>query len=613
MKFQNNRLSYQANLSRHSHDVSAGYCSSLTTGPIVPQYFDILGPGDTMYYRTHMFARLQDIVCPFLGEVDIHIDYFFVPLQMLYTPFGQLFAQTDDYLTSLYSDMTNKDTFPYCTESVVIPTKNSNFRYGHRECVGKETMRLLDALDLNPYVVVNATQQARDNYEPTGQEPTALSVFRPFVPWIPCAYQAIYQKYYRNDDYEALSVCDYNFDKYYNQLDIGGNSNNAILKLNYVQRLPDYFTTLRVSPISSAVNGQRALLDPNTNDGRFPDNGGALSGLLTKVNDFIGVTSNSEFTPADAGLGTTESAFEVGSLTNDIDDTSNHTVLVAQNIRALFALDKFMRIYGRTEKTYDAQILAHYGIKVPHDVKHDITHLKSYRFSIQADPIYGTANNVVDGQTISSIGQAGGQGANQIDTEQEKFTAPVHGVFMAVAYAITKPRYELTYSKLHCLDSRLKFPIAEFDKLGAQPLYSFEIYPENLAQNQIVGWQNRYQEFKKKYNRASLTYIYNTIGWEQSGSPAIGLTNNVYAPWVLTRIPFSLWQYGFDSGLIPATELFESPYALNGVMQQEYDGRWSNDYFLKPHLVFQNDPIITDFMCFAKKVSWMSETGEPDL
>ena len=99
-----NRLDYQAQLSRHPHPTSGGYAASLCTGAIVPQYFDILMPGDSVYYRTHMFARLQDLVTAFLGEIDLHLDYFFVPLQMLYTPSGQILTQTNDFLSSIYSD-----------------------------------------------------------------------------------------------------------------------------------------------------------------------------------------------------------------------------------------------------------------------------------------------------------------------------------------------------------------------------------------------------------------------------------------------------------------------------------------------------------------------------
>ena len=97
-----NRLDYTANLGRHDHDVTAGFTSSITTGPIVPQYFDILGPGDKIFYRTHMFCRFQHMPTAFLGEIDMHLDYFFVPLQMLYTAFGQVFAQTNDVISDFF-------------------------------------------------------------------------------------------------------------------------------------------------------------------------------------------------------------------------------------------------------------------------------------------------------------------------------------------------------------------------------------------------------------------------------------------------------------------------------------------------------------------------------
>ena len=108
-----NRLDFQAQLSRHSHDISGGYSSTLTTGPIVPQYFHILGPGDTIYFDTHMLVRMQDVITAFLGEIDFHIDAWFVPLQMMYTPFGQIYAQTDDFISSNFdSDEIMPASFP---------------------------------------------------------------------------------------------------------------------------------------------------------------------------------------------------------------------------------------------------------------------------------------------------------------------------------------------------------------------------------------------------------------------------------------------------------------------------------------------------------------------
>ena len=617
-----NRLDFKANLSRHSHDVSAGYTSTMSCGMIIPQYFDILGPGDSIYYRTHMFARMQDVVTAFLGEVDLHIDYFFVPLQMIYTPFGQIFAQTDDFVSSLYSSMSVKDTFPTIgiDHTFVVNTAYNTGGVSEFECEGKKIMRMLDAFDMNPYEVIH------NDFFPTGYQRPASSPVTidscynpPVAPWIPCAYQAIYQKYYRNDEFEKLDVDSYNVDKLYNASEV--TLNKKYFDLNWCQRPSDYFTKTRISPISSAVNslGQSS---------QFPDNGGSLGEVLYKVDSFL---TTHDLTAGAQPYGS--SLIASNDLAHSFGNTgvssyapyatagvgSEYTYLNAANIRALFAVDKFSRIYGRADKTYDDQILAHFGIEIPHDVKHDLTHLKHYHMVIQSDPIYGTANTALadNSKFIGTIGQVGGQGQAVIDTDQEKFTAPVHGVFMAVAYVVTKPRYTNTFSKLHLCTNRLAFPIPEYDKLGAQPLYAFEfsrvfLRPNGTDQSAYRsirrGWQNRYQQFKEKYNRASVAFERTSDEWTPGSS-----VDNIYSSWVVNRAPFELEALNDSSRFLDPVKFFENPHNLDSIMVRPYVSSWSNDYFATPHLTFQTDPLITEFMCFAKKVSWMSETGEPDL
>ena len=624
-----NKLSYQAQLSRHDHDVSAGYAASLVPGAIVPQYFDILNPGDSIYYRTHMFARMQDVITAFIGEVDIHLDYFFVPLQMLYTPFGQVFAQTNDFLSSLYAgEMEKKDSFPM----ISCPAFDNRTTIAQNgipefECDGKSVMRLLDAFDMNPQQVLATANAVASAYTKKATDISDVFCANPSVaPWIPLAYQTIYQKYYRSDDFENLDVAAYNIDHLYNDVQA---ADKKYFKLHYHQRPSDYFTTCRVSPISSAVNSFSSDAE-----GDFSiDNGGTLDSFLTKVNSFL-ESGNSQFGYQRniSNVDMEASALSFNSLSISGYQTQpnyvNQSFLNAANIRALFAVDKFARIYGRADKTYDDQILAHFGVHIPHDVKHDLTHLKHYRAVLQADPIYGTANTqnsgsdlaAADAHFIGTIGQVGGQGQVTLDSDQEKFTAPVHGVFMCVAYVLTKPRYTETFSKLHLATHRLAFPIPEYDKLGAQPLYGFEfsryyLQPTDQQSHNFRGvrraWQNRYQEWKEKYNRSSILYEEPA---EQSFVPSSSYKGNIYAPWMISHAPF---YYDVDalasSYMLDFYKFYQNPHALDGVMVRPYVSGWSNDWFASPWLALQSDPILTDYMCFAKKVSWMSETGEPDL
>ena len=616
-----NRLDFRAQLSRHTHDVSAGYSSSLTTGPIVPQYYHVLQPGDTLYFDVHMFTRMQDIVTAFLGEVDVHLDAFFVPLQMLYTPFGQIYSQTDDFISSKF-DLTGVSSerlqdFPVISLDDAIASRSMSAElttYVPSECWGKACFRLLDALGCNPLGVCSAASRQASSYE--GAALDDVYCHNPNIsPWLFAAYQAIYQKFFRNDEVERLKVYTYNFDNSFGSQVISSNA-NSFITLRYCQRPQDYFTRVRVSPIASAVNSIY-----NNND--WSSDGGSLNNLLNKVNTFLGSSSiEPKFGKFDSSTGTpADKAFFAVSSYMDATEAairSSYSLNTA-NIRALFAVDKFSRIYGRADKTYDDQILAHFGIQIPHDVKHDATRIKSWRFGIGSEPIYGTNNNTYldssgNESNSSVIGQVGGQAQGTFNSQQEKFTAPVHGVFMIVAYALTKPRYCNTFDKLNILTNRLSFPIPEFDKLGAQPLYKFEVTPYFLQaskRDQFLGWQNRYAQFKEKYNRISYTFAAQSTHYDDQSA-------NIYAPWLLSRPVFSGLINAVDildnESHFPSYELFqENVNALNIVMRRSYLSGFATNYFYQPHMILQSDPLITEFMCNAKLVSWMSDTGEPDL
>lgn len=597
-------LDVKTHLSRHPHDVSAGYVTSMTTGQLRTMYFDILGPGDSIYYGTHAMARMNDILTAFIGEVDVHFDYFFVPLSMIYTPFGQIYAQTSDILSSTLADISSKDTFPVLDNSNFLFNLNTSSTVGH-ECSGKETMRMLDDMDCNPLLVFSpAAQEPLDFVRPDDAIDEGACVQPAVSPWLFCAYQAIYQKYYRNDDLERFHIDYYNIDKFFNTAVISNEPN--LVKLRYVDRPKDYFTSTRPSALSSSVNVFGST---------------SLNHLTTKINDYLGFSPDNYYyqvTSNSRPNSNPSPSFSSTSSDSDITTVGHneHYTPTAANIRALFAVDKFMRVFGRANKNYDDQILAHFGVKVPHDVKHDLTKLASYRLTLQADPLYSLANTLdSDATSGSALGQLGGQANNVLDAnikDPKKFTAPVHGVFMCLAYAVTKPRYFGTFSKLNLLDSRLRFPIPEYDKLGAQPLYYLECSPDYLSTNattaddagsmfERIGWQNRYAEFKQRYNRTSLYFV---------GANKFGMSaDNAFSPWVLSRQPLESGGAGLGMQSIK-----ERPDALDGVMAVEFDASWhAADYYVHPQLALSTDPIVLDYMCFAKKVSWMSETGEPDL
>lgn len=615
---QKNVIAHTSHLSRHAHDIHAAYKSSLVPGPIVPQYFHILGPKDTIYISSNLFARMQDVVTAFLGEIDFHLDYFFVPLQMLYTPFGQAFSQTDDFISDLLSGTSRLETFP--TVNIDSPLGGIDPRQyysGHQESIGKETCRLLDALNMNPLgclanrSVIPSTQAANaiaEKYCKNG----SISIF------IPAAYQAIYQKYFRNDALERLDVSAYNYDSWFNGSTPSSERVRNLLKLRYISRPSDYFTNTRVSPLGSAINSIFNAGLSNAGEAIFDEQ-------LMHVTNWLDAGHNEIYPQSfgdDVGV-TSDSGLLSTSLYSSSDQTDSLSYLSTSNIRSLFAVDKYARIWGNAKKTYDDQILAHFGVKIPHDVKHDITHVAHFRKTLGSTPVVSSSNSSVynsqqdDVELYGSLGQIGGQASCTLEANQVKFTAPVHGVFMVVAYCVTKPSYQGTFSRLHKLTDRLCFPIPEFDKLGAQPLFGYEFNPIGLTnQGLFFGWQNRWQEFKQKYNRVSLTYYKPTSWFYNESDPQ----TNIYTSWVVSRGVFERSIFDYDdedyaeSCYLDTYKFWENPNALNQVLVRPYSGVFDvNTAFVSPWLLLQSDPFILDYYADAKLISWMSETGEPDL
>lgn len=588
----NSMPGYQARMPKQPHDVSRSLTLTASTGMELPVYYDMLHLGDELHFNGNLFARLNPLFTAALAEIDIHVDYFFVPLSVMYTPSTSIFYQTDDLLSSVFAnDNLKRDGFPTLRIDQVlagiatapslgsthngVTLPNSMF-----DCIGKSAIRLADLLDYNPIVVVEPSL--------TGGNPTT-------TPWFLAAYHACHQLYFRNDDRERKDYF-YNFDSAY-QGTIA--ESYPWFSLNYVNAYKDYFTSIKVSPIGSSVS----MLD-----------GSSSWDLLSRVNSFlftgdpegsyhrvnsIGTTPNneSEITTISYNSGTSTS------------QPSNRFMTTA-NIRQLFMVDKLLRIVGRADKNYESQFLAHFGVKIPHDVLHNITHIGHDMCTLSPSPVISSANTF-DGSTGSALGEVGGQGQVSMNGKERNFTAPCHGVFMAIMYSLPRWRYQAGISKLHDLSDPMKFWQPEYDRKGMQPVFVYEASPITIS-NSRLGWQFAYEHFKRKFDKASIAF---------RGVPSDFASVNAYSPWVLSKFPFSqpTGSWSASSNLV-FWDFYATPHDLDGIMQVPYQSTWI-DWGSIPetqrrnnmHLIFQTDPFIIDYRCQCKKVNYMSEFGEPEL
>lgn len=99
----NSMPDFTAHLPKSVHDLSQSTTYTCTPGMLAPIYYDMLHTGDKIHFSASQFVRLNPLVTQPLGQIDIHLDYFFVPLSVLYTPSPSMFYQTDDLISGMFN------------------------------------------------------------------------------------------------------------------------------------------------------------------------------------------------------------------------------------------------------------------------------------------------------------------------------------------------------------------------------------------------------------------------------------------------------------------------------------------------------------------------------
>lgn len=600
--------SFQAKLPRTDFQVGRDIYFTSSCGQILPIWFDVLNPGERIHFNAGLKTITQPLMRPAMMNIDQKIELFFVPFSKILTYFPQLFYQTNDYISitnqTIASNFQDGD-FPVfdvkeegflniADFNIAMKTVSSSFDVfeeneldvSYFDSYGKGAYRLLMHLGFNPNALCLKAWNINN-----------FSRWTPKVfPYQLAAYQCIYQDWYRNDDRERRDMS-YQLDALY-----GEDSQAAyhtLLQLRYHQRPKDYFTSLRVSPIMSVINLK--------NTDNFASE--VIEGL-TKINNYLDTSDIFDSSP--------DNSQNMQSNREIVQFSSGRNELTTGVLRSLFAVEKYMRVTGRARKNYDSQTLAHFGINVPHDVKHELTRIGILEGNIGIQTVMSTA-----GTENTELGERAGTGNGSIKGRALDFTAPVHGVVMAVYYAVPRPTYPLgmTFDKINSITNRLDMFIPEFDRLGMQPVYNYETTllldesaSQDYFQNIQLGWQYRYEQYKRKYDVHTLAFLRNM--------EVVGVTND-WSPYVIGQRPFRSYfektrihpsDVEYISDMIPDASAFMcAPTDLNDIFVQNYKTTADADDLAKPWLMFATDPFMHACNIDCIKVSSMSTTGEPEL
>lgn len=558
------RFGYRANLSRDDHDLSQPLNFTTPPGLLCPVWFDFATPGDS-YYMQHDMPLLRSIqlLAPMMTDVKVHFETFFVPLQMIYQPVENTLFSLNNIQSSLYNinnlQNNNLPLFNY-SDWIADLADSATLKF--------DTFRLADFFGLSPFAIAQV-----------GGEPSIhIQTYLPsFFPWQILTYKAIFQYYYRLDD-KTQFVNDFNWDKYYANALV--NPEDSFMTMYQRPWDFDYFTSMYRSPIVSNANLQQVMPAGNYSQ---------LS--LNVVRPF----------------NTSATAATDNAAASSFGDPNNpNSFLNSATIRQLFANEKLAMITGRTRKNYDSQVLAHYGVNVPHDVKHDLTMIHHDVYDLNVLEVTSLAST-----DDAPLGELAGKSVSHGNGEKFKFTAPCHGVMMTIFSVEPKRVYTTGFDRINAVTTAFDLPVPEFDRLGNVPMYRYEGLPGNGTGSvtDIVGWKERYYQFKRKMPKATLAFF------SQNGI-------NNYASYVINSAPHGI-PNGYTTSFAPAlsrpdlSERFYIPRdSLNAQCILDYVPDWQmneegENWNNTPWLAYSRDPFIVDSHIKCKKVSWMSKDGEP--
>lgn len=595
-------------LGKHGHDLSRRLCFTSSCGQLLPVLFDYLSPGDSVNIQSNLFTRTQPLKTPSFVRLDEHIDYFFVPMHLIDSYFGNAFYGINDFSNG--NDSLSADTFKAPVSMCLLDLKDVESVLKEFSA-HKDVMQVGDEYSsehLDEYHIPLQSNLVRlFSHLGYGEKVCGIandSVIRPSfkVNVYPLfVYQRIFSDYYRDTEYTSNNPYLYNLNSYYKnnnllvQLRNMFQGKDSPFKLRYHGTKKDYFTSFKPTPVfgQSQVNSYGST-NPDLNP-----QGMILSsyGISPEYN------RNHPNNSQNSGV------FSLGINGNYTALTSTSTAYVdLAAIRTAYAMDKMNRITAKNGKHYDKQTLAHFGIDVPSGLSNEVVYLGSHSQLLNIGEVVSTATTG-SGSDSSVLGELAGRGASSSTSKPIKYTAHCHGFIMAIYSSVPDIQYSsFGVDRINQYANISDFYHPEFDRLGMQPIYDTEYTYHVDESPTFIGWQYRYIELKTSYDKVIGSFNYTLQDWVPTHNNTF--INGTYDVNEDTDI-ITLFKYVSPNYLDNIFSVpFEPPYLTSDDNHKVWAVKGKSQMIV-PSPVFERDPLLHSLQFKYYKSSCMSPYGEP--
>lgn len=443
-------------------------------------------PGDSFRISNNMFTRLAPMVSPILSNIDIKVEYFFVPNRLLWSEWETFITGGPDgdqvpVLPALTGGLVSRCA-DYKLETVNTPKK------------------VLGLKTLMNYLGYPFSQDSPSNHENkwSSDTPTGVTNILPLL-----AYNKIVNDYYIDQNLELVDNKPRRLDFWDTDPDTGYPKSvfySDTFQLYYRNYRKDYFT----SALPWTQRGPNVVL-PFDGGERVAVKVDTLSAhhkpsLIYGINERPTEGSNLQVGSADAispnALVQNDNGNKryVGIYNPDQYVDISGTAPTINELRRSFSVQRWLEASARGGSRLIEQILVHFGVKSSDSRLQRSEYLSGSSTPVLISQVLQNSAS----QESSALGSMAGHGVSAVNQKSFRYYCQEHGYIIGLLSVVPQTYY---YQGLHRTFSRQdKFDFAwpEFGHLGEQPIYNSEIYlTDDVADwHTVFGYTPRYSEYK---------------------------------------------------------------------------------------------------------------------
>ncbi len=572
---------------RSGFDLSFKNAFTAKTGEMLPIHWQFVYPSDNFEIGCDWFTRTQPVNTAAYTRIREYVDWFFVPIHLLWKSFDTVITQMTDnpvQASSFTSNNKLSSNLPYLEKAsmlhfmlnrVNISTSPLNQFGFKRADLGMKLLQYLDYGNINDTDVIYGTSLG--NIETANY--TQRSLFNMSCNLFPLlAYHKIYQDYVRNSQWEKAKPYLWNID--YSSggpISVPGNgdpyyNNETIVDIHYWNWNKDLF----MGVLPSTQYGDVASVNISSSGSVAPVYGGSNLSNLARTGtpissngpgDSLNINGTGNFvgntlSMASDNLGQQQLNVQLNSL------ASSFNVL---QLRMAECLQRWKEIAQSGSQDYRSQIKKHFGIDVPEGLSNMCTFLGGQSGNLDISEVLN--NNITDNQQANIAGKGIGSGSGRAFSYQFND----YGILMGIYHNVPLLDYVITGQKKETLYTQATdFAIPELDSIGLEqlPFINFQnstlINPSTthpLRVNSTLGYAPRYWELKTNVDRIHGAFTTTLLDW-------VAPISQRYMIDFLSTI-------STNNPTVATYKFFKvNPSLLNSIFTVAADTKWDSDQFL---------------------------------